>query len=91
MELGLRHGFANCVAFNVLDEYYGDYVKKFREMLNKNSILLPQNICKDLDSAIISRMVEMTVKMEKPLTNALGKNWATLLPKEKIADLYRRM
>lgn len=91
LELGLRHGFANCVAFNVLDEYYGDYVKKFRQMLNKNSISLPQNICKNLDQSIISRMVEMTVKMERPLTNALGKNWAKLLPKEKIADLYRRM
>ncbi|MFZ2302814.1 MAG: iron-containing alcohol dehydrogenase family protein [Gallionella sp.] len=91
MELGYRHGFANCVAFNVLDEYYGSSVNKFRSMLDIHKINLPRNACSNLDDAAMARMVEMTLRMERPLTNALGENWRTLLTREHILDLYRSM
>lgn len=91
MELGYRHGFANCVAFNVLDEYYGSAVDKFRSMLDIHKISLPRNVCCNLDGAAMERMVEMTLRMERPLTNALGENWRTLLTRERILDLYRSM
>ena len=51
LELGYRHGFANCVAFSVLDKYYGPWVEKFRAMLSRHAINLPQGACKSLDSA----------------------------------------
>ncbi len=91
MELGYRHGFANCVAFNVLDEYYGKHVKEFRRMLENYNIKLPENVCSSLDDDAMERMVDMTLKMEKPLTNALGDNWRELLPREKILALYEKM
>jgi 3-deoxy-alpha-D-manno-octulosonate 8-oxidase len=91
MELDYRHGFANCVAFNVLDEYYGKHVKKFREMLMLHNITLPQKICKELDENIINRMIDMTLRMERPLTNALGENWKRKMTREKIKELYLKM
>lgn len=91
MELGYRHGFANCVAFNVLDEYYGPWVEKFRSMLKRHKITLPRNVCAGLDGAAMERMVEMTLRMERPLTNALGENWRDILTRERILDLYKAM
>jgi 3-deoxy-alpha-D-manno-octulosonate 8-oxidase len=91
MELHYRHGFANCVVFNVLDEYYGDAVKHFRTMLVRHEVELPRNVCRDLDDAAIERMVNMTLRMERPLTNALGPNWQRLLTRDRIRELYSRM
>ncbi|WP_000474946.1 iron-containing alcohol dehydrogenase, partial [Leptospira interrogans] len=91
LELGYRHGFANCVAFNVLDEYYGPWVDRFREMLKIHKIELPKNVCRSLDEAAMQRMVNMTLKMERPLTNALGENWKDKMTPNKIVSLYERM
>jgi 3-deoxy-alpha-D-manno-octulosonate 8-oxidase len=91
IELDYRHGFANCVAFNVLEEYYGSYVDKFREMLRIHHIELPQNVCKDMNEDAINRMIDMTLRMERPLTNALGENWKDIMTREKIRSLYMRM
>jgi len=91
IELGYRHGFANCVAFNVLDEYYGEHVRKFRNMLKIHNVSLPTNVCKSLDSDAIDRMVAMTLRMERPLTNALGEDWQKIFTAEKIKSLYGEM
>ncbi|HEX5169509.1 MAG TPA: iron-containing alcohol dehydrogenase family protein, partial [Cyclobacteriaceae bacterium] len=44
--LGMRHCYANCVAFNHLGDYYADGVKEFKEMVGKHKIDLPQNLSK---------------------------------------------
>ena len=91
MELGYRHGMANCVAFKVLDEYYDSAVDNFRTMLNRHNITLPGNVCRNLDSAAMDRMVTMTLRMEKPLINALGTDWKAIMTRDKIVELYKRM
>ena len=91
LELGLRHGIANCIAFNVLDDYYGNHVKDFRRMVEKYNISLPKNVCCDLNDNKLNRMIDMTMKMERPLTNALGRSWRKTLTKASIKDLYLSM
>jgi len=91
LELGFRHGFANCVVFNVLDEFYGYWVDKFREMLERHSIQLPKNVCNELDDDAFDRMLKMTLNMERPLINALGEGWRDLLNREKVLSLYKAM
>lgn len=91
IELDYRHGFANCVAFNVLDEYYGKHVTKFREMLKLHKIALPKNVCRGMDEEAMNRMIDMTLRMERPLTNALGENWQSIMTREKIRELYLLM
>ena len=91
VELGLRHGFANCIAFDVLDEYYGPSVARFRAMLERHRIALPRGVCRPLDGAALDRMVEMTWRMERPLINALGPEWKRIMTREKILGLYEAM
>ncbi len=91
MELHYRHGFADCVVFDVLDDYYGEGVGHFRTMLKKNGVTLPKRVTKDLSAEAMERMVAMTLRMERPLTNALGENWREHMTRERILDLYSRM
>ena len=87
-EFGIRHGLANCLVFDKLDEFYGGFVSKFRSMLEINKVDLPRNVCKDLTEEQLSRMVEATYRMEKPLLNALGKNYKDVLTESKIRAIY---
>ncbi len=89
--LGYRHGIANCIVFNQLEEFYGKDVQTMREMMQKQNIVLPQNITRGMSDADMDRMIEMAFRMEKPLTNALGKNWRNILTREKVVELYKRM
>ena len=91
MELHYRHGFANCVAFDVLDEYYGPAVVKFREMLKRHRVALPKGAARKLPADALERMVAMTLRMERPLTNALGEDWRRHMTRDRIVDLYHRM
>ena len=83
LELDYRHGYANCIVFNVLHDYYGEHVNLFKKMLKTHNIKLPKNVCNNLDDAAIERMVDMTLLMDRPLTNALGKNWRQILSSKK--------
>ena len=91
MELGFRHGIANCIAFNVLDDYYGVYVNDFRHMVDKFEIDLPTDVCSKMNEDKMDRMVDMTLKMGRPLQNALGDKWREIMTRDKIKDLYWEM
>jgi len=91
LELGYRHGLANCLAFDVLEEFYSDHVLEFREMMRRHKIVLPKAVTKKLDDKAVERMIDMTLRMERPLTNALGENWKAILTRHRIADLYSRI
>jgi len=91
MELGFRHGIANCIAFNVLDDYYGVYVNDFRHMVDKSKIDLPRDVCSNMNEDKMNLMVNMTLKMERPLQNALGNKWRDILTRERIKELYWKM
>lgn len=91
MELHYRHGYANCIAFDVLEEYYGPWVIKFRDMMRRHGITLPKEVTKDMPTDALNRMVDMTLRMERPLTNALGQKWREIMTREKILSLYGRM
>ena len=91
LELDFRHGYANCIVFNALYEYYGEHVNLFKKMLVDHDITLPTDVCSSLNAAAIERMVDMTLLMDRPLTNALGNNWREILTREKIRDLYLAM
>ena len=89
--LGYRHGIANCIVFNQLSEFYPEDVKLLKDMMEKNNIKLPDKVAENVTPEMLEKMIEMTLKMEKPLTNALGENWKNILTREKIIELYRRI
>lgn len=91
MEYNLRHGLANCIVFNMLSNYYPKHVEIFKKLLKKFKIVLPENVCTNINEETLNRMVDTTYRMEKPLINALGHNFKDILTPDKIKALYKLM
>ena len=91
LEFKIRHGIANCIVFKNLGEFYDDHVEKFIKMLDISNIKLPENISKNFTKDILNRMTNMTLQMDKPLTNALGVNWKKIMTPKKIEEIYMKM
>ena len=89
--LGYKHGVANCIAFNQLDEFYPKYVSTFRKMMEYGEINLPIGVTTNIKEDQLEIMVGMTRKMERPLTSALGADWEKIFTEDKIRDLYLKM
>ena len=91
IQFNIRHGLANCLIFNHLGEYYGEHVNIFHEMLKKNNIVLPINICKNLNDKMIKELIDTTYLMENPLKNALGDKFKDILTPDKIIEIYSKI
>lgn len=88
---GMRHGFANCIAFNHLEEFYGEAVKEFKDMVVFHKIDLPQNLSANWTDEEISRMADVAYNLGHMWTHAMGYNWKEKLTKEYLMEVYRRM
>lgn len=89
--LGWRHGIANAIVFNRLEAFYGDDVEAFQAMVRRNGIDLPQGVTKGVPEETLGRMAEMAYLLERDLVSALGPDYRSILPPERILELYRRM
>lgn len=89
--LGLHHGIGNCIVFNCLEAYYPEGVDEFRTMMNKNDILLPQNVISGTAEKDLEKMIDVAMILEPLWENALGSNWRKLMTRDTIRDLYLRM
>jgi 3-deoxy-alpha-D-manno-octulosonate 8-oxidase len=89
--LGIHHGVSNCIAFNVLDEYYPEGVDEFRKMMDINQIRLPRNVAAEIEAENLERMIDVALVLEPLWENALGKNWKGIMSRKKIMELYQRM
>jgi 3-deoxy-alpha-D-manno-octulosonate 8-oxidase len=88
--LNLHHGYSICIAMNQLEEYYPEVVE-FREILKKHKIKLPKIITEEITEDMVDRMAEATLKNERPLENAFGKQWKSIFTKEKVKELLYKM
>ena len=86
-----RHGYANCIAFNHLEDYYPQGVKEFKEMVKRYNIDLPQNISKGWSEDEITKMAEVSIKLEHMWHHAIGVDWKETVDLEFIKSLFRRM
>ena len=89
--LGYRHGIANSIVFNQLKEYYGEDVLKFRQMLEKNHVILPSGVTRGITAEQLERMIQLTYMLERDLISALGPDFKKILTPEKISRLYEKM
>jgi len=86
-----RHGYANCVAFNHLEDFYPEGVREFKEMLIRFGISLPQNLSRGWTEEEITRMAEVSIRLEHMWHHAIGEHWKSEINLETIKDLYRRL
>ena len=88
---GYRHGIANCIAFDVLDEVYGDYVKEFRQMVDLHQVNIPKNLSQHWSEGEISKMTDVAFALEHMWNHAYGADWRNVLTREKIIGWYKQM
>jgi 3-deoxy-alpha-D-manno-octulosonate 8-oxidase len=89
--LGLHHGIGNCVVFDTLEDYYPEGVREFREMMARIGIDLPRNLTAGITDAQMEKMVDVALVLEPLWENALGKDWKSVMTREKIRTLYLNM
>ena len=89
--LGTKHGIGNCIVMNHLEEYYPAGVKEFKHMVEKNGIDIPVGICKGLSDADFDKMIDVSLGMKPLWENALGKDWASIMTREKLRALYEKL
>lgn len=89
--LGYHHGIGNCIAFNVLEEFYPEGVAEFRQMMKKHNVQLPTNICKDLPDETIAQMVKVAKSLGPLWHNVYGDGWEEKVTDDMLTKLYRRI
>ncbi len=88
---GTRHGLANCIAFQYLEEFYGDAVAEFNEMVRKHNIDIPKNLSANWSDEEITRMADVAYNLPHMWTHAMGHDWKDKLTKEYLMEVYRKM
>lgn len=89
--LGTKHGIGNCIVFDKLEEYYPEGVREFKYMVEKNKVEIPQNITKGLSEDDFDKMINVSLGMKPLWENALGKDWETIMTREKLRALYEKL
>ncbi len=89
--LGYRHGIANSIVFNHLEEFYGEDVVTFRKMIEKHEIQLPAGVTREVTSEQLETMIQLAYMLERDLISALGPDYKEILTPEKITGLYEKM
>jgi len=89
--LGTKHGIGNCIVFNHLQEFYPEGVETFHKMVKKNNIFIPEGITKGLTDDEFNKMIDVSLGMAPLWENALGKDWQTIMTREKLRALYEKL
>ena len=89
--LGTHHCIANCIVMNSMEEFYKDYYLEFHEMAKQQSVEIPKGLAKNLTDEQYDRLYQSSIIHEKPLYNALGKDFKDILNKKKVKELFKKM
>lgn len=88
--LGEKHCYANCLAFQHLEDFYGEGLVEFREMLKKHNIVLPQGLSKNWSDETITAMAEVAYNLPHMWNHAVGPDWKEKITVDFIKELYKR-
>ena len=89
--LHMPHGLANCYALSVLEDIYPEEHVQFKEMMARQKVSLPKGICANLSDDQYESLYQGSIIHDKPLINALGPEYKSILTREKVISLFKRM
>ena len=89
--LGTHHGVGCCITFDALEEFYKDGVKEFRTMMDKTGVDIPRKVCSDLSDEQMDKMITTALGLDPLWENCLGKDWKTIMTRDKARSLFLRM
>ena len=88
---GVHHCVANCIVMRAMSEFYPEAYEEFWTMAERQQIDIPKGIGQGLTSPQYRALYEATIMHEKPLTNALGTDYRSVLTFEKVVSLFQQM
>ncbi len=86
-----KHCYANCVAFQHLEDYYPEGVAEFKIMLQKHNVTLPQGLSKNWSDETITAMAHVAYNLPHMWNHAIGTDWKEKITIDTIKALYQRM
>lgn len=89
--LGVHHCVGNCIVMRAMADYYPAAYDEFWQMAERQGVSIPEGICRDLDDATFKALYDASTMHQKPLTNALGENYKSILTLDKVTDLFKKM
>ena len=89
--LGEKHCYANCLAFQHLEDYYGEGVGELKQMLAMHNVTLPQGLSRSWTDEQITAMAEVAYNLPHMWNHAIGADWKDKVTIESIKELYKRM
>ena len=89
--LDYKHCYANCVAFQHLQDYYPQGHAEFMQMIGKHNIQLPQGLAAGWSEETITAMAQVAYNLTHMWNHAIGPDWKDKMNLDTIKDLYRRM
>lgn len=89
--LGTKHCYANCLAFQHLEDYYPNGLTAFNAMLDRHDIQLPAGLSKNWTEEQITAMAQVAYNLPHMWRHALGEDWQDKIGLQDIKELYKRM
>ena len=89
--LGVHHGLANCITMQAMGDFYPREVEEFLRIKEVQKVDIPAGIARNLTDDQYESLYRSTVIHEKPLANALGSDFLSVLTKDKVVDIFKRM
>jgi 3-deoxy-alpha-D-manno-octulosonate 8-oxidase len=89
--LGEKHCYANCLAFQHLEDYYGEGVGELKQMLKQHNVTLPTGLAAGWTEEQITAMAQVAYNLPHMWNHAIGTDWKEKITLDTIKDLYRRM
>lgn len=88
---GEKHCYANCLAFQHLEDYYGQGVRELKQMLATHNVHLPQGLSKSWSDEDITAMAHVAYNLPHMWHHAIGAGWKEKITIDSIKELYKRM
>ena len=88
---GTHHCIANCIVMTAMQDFYPEPYAEFMQMVEQQAIAIPKGIAADCDEATYRALYDASVMHEKPLTNALGSDYKSILTFERVTELFKSM
>jgi 3-deoxy-alpha-D-manno-octulosonate 8-oxidase len=89
--LNIHHCLANCIAITAMGQFYPQAVEEFLRMAKKQKVNIPRGVCGNLTQDQYGQLYRATIIHEKPLANALGKEFRNILTAEKTKEIFQAM
>ena len=89
--LGIHHCVSNCIVMRAMAEFYPNAYYEFWGMVEKQNIKIPINLCDGLDEVGFKALFNASMMHEKPLINALGEGYKSILTLDKVTELFKKM